>query len=246
MKVEICCGSYEDALASYKGGAKRIELNSALYLGGLTPSLASLKFTKKYTDLKVICMVRPRGAGFCYNEIEKEIMFEDAKILLENNCDGISFGFLDENKEIDKESTQKMVNLVHSFNGEAVFHRAFDCTENPYKSIETLIDLGVDRILTAGLQDKVEKGIDLIKELQEKYGNKIQILPGSGINEKNLENIVKISGVEQVHSSCKGFGKDPTTYAKNFDFGYTTDENNQFEIVLEDKVKKFVGKADKL
>ena len=73
INAEICCGSYEDALASYKGGAKRIELNSALYMGGLTPSLASLQYTKANTDLKVICMIRPRGAGFCYNEIEKSI-----------------------------------------------------------------------------------------------------------------------------------------------------------------------------
>jgi len=79
--IEICCGSYEDALNAYHGGAKRIELNSALYLGGLTPSLASLKLTKKNTNLKVITMVRPRGAGFCYNEIEFEVMKEDAKSL---------------------------------------------------------------------------------------------------------------------------------------------------------------------
>ena len=70
--IEVCCGSYEDALASYKGGAKRIELNSALYLGGLTPTLASLILVKKHTDLKVITMVRPRGAGFCYTEAEFE------------------------------------------------------------------------------------------------------------------------------------------------------------------------------
>ena len=82
--IEICCGSYEDALNAYHGGAKRIELNNALHLGGLTPSLATLKLTKKNTNLKIITMVRPRGAGFCYNEIEFEVMKEDAKSLLEN------------------------------------------------------------------------------------------------------------------------------------------------------------------
>ena len=86
--IEICCGSYEDALNAYHGGAKRIELNNALHLGGLTPSLATLKLTKKNTNLKVITMVRPRGAGFCYNEIEFEVMKEDAKSLLENGADG--------------------------------------------------------------------------------------------------------------------------------------------------------------
>ena len=68
--IEICCGSYQDALVAYKAGAKRIELNCALELGGLTPSVSSLKLVKQNCDLDVICMVRPRGAGFCYTELE--------------------------------------------------------------------------------------------------------------------------------------------------------------------------------
>ena len=98
--IEICCGSYEDALNAYYGRAKRIELNSALHLGGLTPSLATLKLTKKNTNLKIITMVRPRGAGFCYNEIEFEVMKEDAKSLLENGADGIAFGCLNKDGSI--------------------------------------------------------------------------------------------------------------------------------------------------
>ena len=89
--VEICCGGYEDALAAYRGGAKRIELNSALYLGGLTPSLAALILTKRNTDLKVIAMVRPRGAGFCYSDADFEVMEADAELLLKNGADGIAF-----------------------------------------------------------------------------------------------------------------------------------------------------------
>lgn len=91
--VEICCGSYSDALAAWKAGATRIELNSALSLGGLTPSLATLKMTKQNTGLKVITMIRPRGAGFCYDEEEYEVMKQDAKIMLENGADGLAFGF---------------------------------------------------------------------------------------------------------------------------------------------------------
>lgn len=77
--IEICCGSYEDALAAYQGGAKQIELNSALALAGLTPSLASLKLTKDHTDLKVICMVRPRAAGFCYRDEEFRVMMKEVE-----------------------------------------------------------------------------------------------------------------------------------------------------------------------
>lgn len=78
--IEICCGSYEDAINAYRGGAKRIELNSALYLGGLTPSIATLELIKRNTDLEVICMVRPRGAGFCYSDLEKNRFLPKQKL----------------------------------------------------------------------------------------------------------------------------------------------------------------------
>ena len=92
--IEVCAGSYQDCIAAYQGKAKRVELNSALSVGGLTPSVASLVRVKKETDLTVICMVRPRAAGFCYEKEDVEIMFEDAKILLDHGADGIAFGFL--------------------------------------------------------------------------------------------------------------------------------------------------------
>ena len=92
-QVEICCGSYQDGISAYKGGAKRIELNSALSVGGLTPSVVALRRLKKETDLKVMCMVRPRASGFCYDKTDTDIMMEEAKMLLEQGADGIVFGF---------------------------------------------------------------------------------------------------------------------------------------------------------
>ncbi|HAM30815.1 MAG TPA: copper homeostasis protein CutC, partial [Erysipelotrichaceae bacterium] len=89
ITIEVCAGSLEDALAAYEGGAQRIELNSALSVGGLSPSLYALTETKKRTSLEVICMVRPRAAGFCYSEIEKNVMIEEAKCFLEHGADGI-------------------------------------------------------------------------------------------------------------------------------------------------------------
>ena len=124
MKVEICCGSYQDCLNAYHGGADRIELNSALFLGGLTPSIASLKLAKQEVEIPIVCMVRPRGAGFNYDESEIKVIFEDAKELLEAGADGLAFGFLNEDASIEVELTKKMVELIHSYGKEAVFHRA--------------------------------------------------------------------------------------------------------------------------
>ena len=188
--IEICCGSYEDALAAYNGGAKRIELNQALYLGGLTPDISALKLTKKNTDLVVVCMVRPRGAGFCYTDNEYEAMLIDLKLLLDNGADGIAFGFLTGDFEIDKTRTKEFIDIIHSYGKTAVYHRAFDCTKDPYKAIETLIDLGADRILTSGQMNKAMEGIELIKNLQLKYGDRIELLAGSGMNASNAKEMI--------------------------------------------------------
>ena len=242
MMIEVCCGSYEDAINSYMGGAKRIELNSALHLGGLTPSIASLTLTKKNTDLKVICMVRPRAAGFCYSDIEFEQMMEDAKILLENGADGLAFGFLNEDCTINTERTKKMVQLIKSYNAEAVFHRAYDCVNDPIKAIEALIDMKVDRLLTSGLKPKAMDGKDMIKSLQEKYGDKIEILAGSGVNASNAEALMEYTNISQIHSSCKDWSNDKTTSGEYVNYCYGPDgHENDYDFVSQELVRKLVN-----
>src|SRR5699024_2443555 len=164
--LEICCGSYEDVLAAYNGGAKQIELNAALALGGLTPSLASLTLTKRHTDLKVICMVRPRGGGFCYREKDFDVMRADCQYLLANRDDRIAFGFLNLDLTIDKIRTQKMINLIHQYKKEAVFHRAIDVVNDYEASIEGLIELNIDRILTSGQKEKAPQAVERLASIQ--------------------------------------------------------------------------------
>ena len=239
--IEICCGSYEDALNAYHGGAKRIELNSALHLGGLTPSLATLQLTKKNTDLKVICMVRPRGAGFHYTNAEFEVMKADARTLMENGSDGLAFGFLDEEGNIDQTQTKEMIEIVKAHHGEVVFHRAFDCVNDPYEAIETLIALGVDRVLTSGLEPKAMDGLALIKELQDKYGDKIEILAGSGMNASNAKAMMDQTGISQVHSSCKDWVCDPTTACHHVSYAYAPAPHEMdYDVVSLELVQKIV------
>ncbi len=218
--IEICCGSYEDAYQAYKGGAQRIELNSALYLGGLTPSLASLILTKKNTKLKVIAMIRPRGAGFLYSEEDYLCMKEDCRLMLEHGADGIAFGFLNEDYTIDIKRTKEFVDLIHSYHKEAVFHRAFDLVNEPFLAINQLIQLNIDRLLTSGLQDKAMEGIELIKQLHELYGDKIELVVGSGINASNANHMMNYTGVTQIHSSAKEWVIDCTTSNNNVSYSY--------------------------
>lgn len=241
--LEICCGSYEDAYNAYKGGAKRIELNSALHLGGLTPTPASVIMTKENTDLSVISMLRPRGAGFFYTETEFEVMKMDAEILMKNGSDGLAFGFLTEDGEIDEERTKVIVDIIKKYNGEAVFHRAFDCVKDPFTGVEKLIDLGIDRILTSGLEEKAYQGMDMIKKLQEKYGDKIEFLAGSGVNILNAEEIMNYTGIHQVHSSCKSWVCDPTTRGNNVSYSYARSPNEMnYDVVSYELVKNLAEK----
>ncbi|MEG0841960.1 MAG: copper homeostasis protein CutC [Erysipelotrichaceae bacterium] len=234
--VEICCGSYEDVIIAYKAKANRIELNSALALGGLTPSFATLIESKKSVDIPIICMVRNRGAGFNYSQSEKAIMMKDATCLLEQGADGIAFGFLNEDKTIDKEATKAMCNLIHHYHGQAVFHRAFDCAFDLKQACQDLIDCQVDRVLTSGGKVNASQGIEMINELQITFGNQIEFVAGCGVNEMNALTIIKKTGIHQVHSSCKGWLKDITTKGKEVSYAFDKLHPEHFDGVDYDKV----------
>lgn len=235
---EVCAGSVQDCINAQLGGADRVELNSALHLGGLTPSLAMLKLVKEKTSLKVICMDRPRAAGFCYDDVEIETMFEDAKILLENGADGISFGFLNSDATINVTETKKMVELIHQYQKEAVFHRAFDCVDDPMHAVKQLIDCGVDRILTSGLQPTAMQGASVLEKLQSEFGDQIELLAGSGINANNIRALKEQTGLHQFHGSCKEWCKDPTTTVGNVSYAYH--ESDDYDCVSLEKVRSIV------
>ena len=204
ITVEICAGSLTDCLsaASVKE-TDRIELNCALELGGLTPSSDTFLSARSSTDKKIVCMVRPRGAGFVYSETEKDSMYRDAENFLKNGANGIVFGCLKEDHTVDEAFTEKMTGLISSYGKEAVFHKAFDETPDPFAAAETLIACGVDRILTSGQKPSVEEGIPLIRKLQERFGGRIDILPGGGVNEKNAASVLKQTGCRSIHMTAK-------------------------------------------
>lgn len=222
IKIEVVANSVQDCIVAQSKGADRIELISASYLGGLTPTTTVLDMAiENGVKIPIMGMVRPRGGGFCYSEIEKEQMYREAKELLEHGVKGIVFGFLTEDRKIDWEETTKMIELCKSYEAESVFHRAFDCSDEPEYNIQHLIELGCTRVLTSGLGANVEKGADLLKLLQEKFGDKIEILAGAGITVENIEYIIKKTGITQVHGTFKKYSVDPTTTGMDVTYRYT-------------------------
>ena len=241
--LEVCCGSYYDALQAYAGGAKRIELNSALNLGGLTPTAAVLKLVKQdCPGLKVVAMVRPRGAGFCYSAEDFKVMEEECGMLLAQGGDGIAFGCLNEDATLNLDQNERLTAMIHASGKEAVFHRAFDCCSNPFETMEALIRLGVDRVLTSGLKPTAFAGRGLIAKLQDRFGEQIEILPGSGINASNAAQLMAETGVTQIHSSCKGWIRDNTTMAGEVSYSYAPAPNAScYEVVSADRVREILA-----
>ncbi len=211
--IEICAGSAEDCLqAARVPETDRIELNSSLELGGITPSLSSLLFAKGCTDKKILCMVRPRPAGFRYTETEKEIMYRDAEIFLEHGADGIVFGSLNEDHTVDTDFTRRMAQLIRSYGREAVFHKAFDLTPDPFRACEVLIGCGVNRILTSGQAPAADGNMTLICALNNRYGKDIEILPGGGVSEDSIRTILEHTGCHSIHMSAKVTRDDDGSY----------------------------------
>lgn len=239
--LEVCCGSYEDAKNAERGGADRIELNSALYLGGLTPSIGTLELIKENLSIETVVMVRPRGGGFYYTEEEYEVILCDAKQFLQKGCDGIAFGFLNENRTVDVSRTKKMVDLIRSFDKEPVFHRAFDVTEDMEEAMEQIIACGCTRLLTSGQMPTAMAGIANLTWLHEQYGKSIDFVAGSGVNETNAQILMKQTGILSLHSSCKAWQMDVTAEGKNVSFGFQSDLPKQYDVVSSEKVRELAN-----
>ena len=182
--IEICLESVESVIAAEKGGADRVELCSDLFEGVLTPTIGTVKTALKKSNIKINAMIRPRGGDFCYSDEEFEVMKEDIKAFKETGINGIVFGILTPEGDVDVKRSKEIIELARPL--AVTFHRAFDMTRDPYKSLEELIELGVDRVLTSGQEATVPEGADLLEELVQIAGDRIIVMPGCGITERNF------------------------------------------------------------
>ena len=195
--VEICCSSLDDALEAQAGGADRIELCSALFLGGLTPSAGTLCSAVERLRIPIMAMVRPRHGGMCYTQAEFASMERDIELSLEMGATGIVFGVLLDDGRIDVTRSRRLVELAQG--APTMFHRAFDVTPNPFEALDQLIDLGVTRLLTSGQEPTQEEGADLLAELVQRAGDRIEVMPGGGVRPHNVAALVQKTGCKAVH-----------------------------------------------
>lgn len=206
MTLEIACNNLTACENAWKGGADRIELFQNLAEGGCTPSFGLLKKVKEKIPLPIYVMIRPRGGHFVYSEDEFEIMRSDINTCRVLDADGIVFGALTPQGEVDKVLCQKLLDTWK--HKPATFHRAFDRSIDLPQAAEEIIQLGFERILTSGGQKTVEEGKAAIKYLQSAYGEQMSIMPGSGVTVANAKAISDYCGTTEIHATCKNDFKE--------------------------------------
>lgn len=201
-QFEICTNSVESCIAAQDGGANRVELCAGIPEGGTTPSYGEIAVAREVlTKTKLHVIIRPRGGDFLYSEIEIKTMLKDIEVARQLGADGVVFGCLTADGEIDSRAMQQ---LIAASNGLSVtFHRAFDVCRDAQQALEQLIDLGCHRILTSGQQPSAEAGIPLLKALQEQAAGRVILLAGCGINEENIARIASETGIEEFHFSAR-------------------------------------------
>ena len=239
---ECCVDSIESAVAAANGGAMRLEICSSLAEGGITPSLGLfLQIRRRFPDLFLAVLVRPRGGDFHYSADEIEVMVEDINAFRTNGADGIVVGALTKEGEYDEAAMEKFI-LAADF-AEVTFHRAVDLAHNPKMVLEKCQNMGVRRILTSGGAPTAHEGRFKIREMVEivnylfpgELRDNFVVAAASGISETNAVETLNDSGADQLHGSLRVEKRKP-----DFDFSKTVEaEGSKSKVIKMDLMEQF-------
>jgi len=181
-----------------KYGAKRIELCSALSVGGLTPSPSLTALCATIQEIEVHVMIRPKEGSFVYSSSDLEMMLNDIQLHAKAGARGVVFGCLTEGNQLEIQQNITLVEEARKLNLECTFHRAFDFVDSPMNTLESLINIGFQRVLTSGGMPIAIDGIGLLKDLVKRADQEIEIMAGSGVNASNALELQN-AGVHALH-----------------------------------------------
>ncbi len=198
-KLEVCVDSFEGIEACVEGKADRIELCSSLQYGGLTPSMDLIELTSK-CGIPARVMIRPKKGAFVYNSEDLKQMLSDIDKVRSCNIEGVVFGATLPNGELDIDLLEQLV--THSIGLKKTLHRAVDTINKTIKSVEIGIKLGFDTILSSGGYETAIEGLSVLSEMHNRTFGRIHIMPGSGINLQNVNQLFNKCHFEWIHSSC--------------------------------------------
>lgn len=194
---EACVGSFSEAKLMVTAGANRIELCENLSEGGTTPSYGTIKECLKRLSVPTLVMIRPRGGDFLYNPEEIEIMKNDILLCKDLGVSGVVFGVLNNENEVDVPLLKSLINCASPM--EVTFHKAIDEVSDPLASLDILIDLGVNRVLTSGKAETAIQGAELLNRMVEKAQDKIIIVVAGKVSKDNIEEIQTLIPRAEYH-----------------------------------------------
>lgn len=236
--LEVCVDSPEGLAAAIAGGANRVELCAALDLGGLTPPPGMMALAAR-APIPVYAIIRPRAGNFVFDADNEAAMLADIDAARVMGLAGVVIGASRPDMTLNLPMLERLMARADGLG--VTLHRAFDLVPDPFEAIEQAVELGVERILTSGLQVSASESIDLIAQLVERAGDRVSIMPGGGINLSTVEQVVRGTGVHEVHSSCRR--PVEATDQKAIAFGFQAPVSYMTDI---DIVRKMRGLLDEI
>jgi copper homeostasis protein len=237
ISVEICVDSPASAHAAERGGATRIELCGSLIEGGITPSAGLIELTRASASIGIHVMIRPRGGDFCYEADEFELMQRDISVAKRLGANGVVFGILDVNGNIDVARTRQLVELARPL--AVTFHRAFDMTPDLSSALEDVCATGVDRLLTSGGEQTAPQGTGTIARLVRQSRGRISVIPGSGLRPNNARALIEQTGAKEIHVGLTSSLPSPMLHRNpRISMGSTAGREYKRFVVLEEDVRK--------
>lgn len=238
--IEIAVDSTESARAAEQGGAQRIELCSALREGGLTSSLGLVRTVRSACTIALFTIIRPRGGDFLYTSDEFRAMQEDIRIMGKEGVDGVVFGLLTPDGQVDKERTRALVELARPM--EVTFHRALDMTSDPERALEDVIACGVQRVLTSGGASSAWAGRKRLQTMVQQAGERTTIVVGGGVRPAQISRLMASTGATEFHSSMRRMMPSPMRYqAKKLNLGEPGMDEFSRNLVLADEVRELLA-----
>ena len=201
MELEVIGFDLVSCSAAQQHGANRIELCANPQEGGTTPSYGMIEVARKHTSIELFPIIRPRGGDFLYSELEFRSMIADIRQCRQLGCDGVVIGMLRKDGSVDTERCAELIGNAGPM--QVTFHRAFDRVRDPMAALEDIIELGCARILTSGQHPNVDLGREMLRTLVETAGDRITIMPGSGVRSSNVAELAKFTGARAFHSSAR-------------------------------------------
>ncbi|MEU8801662.1 copper homeostasis protein CutC [Spirillospora sp. NPDC048819] len=217
LTYEICIDSVEGATAAERAGADRVELCAALFEGGLTPTLGTVRAAlAAVSTIKVNVIVRPRGGDFIFDEHEVAAMEHDVALVRDAGAHGVVIGALTPGGEVDRPVTERLIAAAGGL--PVTFHRAFDMAADPFATLDVLAGLGIDRVLTSGQDVTALEGAPLIAELVKHAGDRIIVMPGGGITDRNVARVAGATGAREIHFAALSEVPSPAVHRNPYPF----------------------------